>query len=106
MTTIPATAVTLARGALRLDKNFSAFVTCWDGNERSENRRLHREIGRFRQTDPETFAENRARRLPAGRGDHEMVDAPFRLQRHDVRNGGVQRALRLRLLESRADSRP
>src|SRR3977135_4024347 len=113
MQTIPAMATPTYNGAgCDSTKNFCGFVirpsikrrSC-HGHERSENRRLHREVGGVRQTDPEPFAERRACRLSERRGNAEMVDAALRLQRHPVRNGGVQGALRVRLLEIGADIR-
>lgn len=85
--------------------NFGALVTaCFDGDERSPNRCLHRRSSTFCAADPSAHTQNHARWLPALAGDDEVESTALRLQRNSWRDGRVQRPLRLWFLEGRVNS--
>ncbi len=69
------------------------------GQEGPPRRRLHRQIRPVRPADPQAPAQARAPGLPARRRADQVGHAPLRLRRHVLRNGRVQGALHVRLLE-------
>src|SRR5436190_2203123 len=71
----------------------------------SARRRLYQEGAALRATDPGAPPEGGSCRRARCSGDHEVELAALRLQRHLLRDVGVQGTCRLWILESRVDER-
>ncbi len=64
---------------------------------------IYREGRAVRAANSKAPAQDRAHCLPERAGDHQVEHAALRLQRRDVRDGGVQAALRVRLFVGKRD---